>query len=227
MDSPPEFMAMTEGKAATSCARRSSAARTTGSSCRSSPSWSSTPASGRSSSTPASTRRSRRTRSRTWAACTRALYNIDMKPEQAISAQLREQKGIEPSDVRVAIMTHLHMDHASAISEFTSATYVLGAGEWRAFHAVAVRAERIRAPPRRARGRVQGGAVRQPGDRLVLDVRALVRPVRRRLRATRPHPGPHARPPVGDPAPEGPRGARDRRRDLLHCARSRTSGAAG
>jgi N-acyl homoserine lactone hydrolase len=63
------------------------------------------------------------------------LYNIDMKPEQAISAQLREQKGVEPSDVRVAIMTHLHMDHASAISEFTSATYVLGAGEWRAFHA--------------------------------------------------------------------------------------------
>jgi glyoxylase-like metal-dependent hydrolase (beta-lactamase superfamily II) len=62
------------------------------------------------------------------------LYSIHMKPEQAISAQLREQKGIEPGDVRVAIMTHLHMDHASAISEFTSATYVLGAGEWRAFH---------------------------------------------------------------------------------------------
>jgi glyoxylase-like metal-dependent hydrolase (beta-lactamase superfamily II) len=57
-----------------------------------------------------------------------------MRPEQAIPAQLREQKGIEPSDVRVAIMTHLHMDHASAISEFTSATYVLGMGEWRAFH---------------------------------------------------------------------------------------------
>ena len=56
------------------------------------------------------------------------LYNIDMRPEQAISAQLREQKGIDPSDVRVAIMTHLHMDHASAISEFTSATYVLGRG---------------------------------------------------------------------------------------------------
>ena len=63
-----------------------------------------------------------------------ALYNIEMQPDQAISAQLRERKGIEPSDVRVAIMTHLHMDHASAISEFTSATYVLGAGEWRAFH---------------------------------------------------------------------------------------------
>ena len=64
-----------------------------------------------------------------------ALYTIEMRPEQAISAQLREQKGIDPGDVRVAIMTHLHMDHASAISEFTSATYVLGAGEWRAFHA--------------------------------------------------------------------------------------------
>ena len=63
------------------------------------------------------------------------LYGIDMKPEQAISAQLREQKGVDPGDVRVAIMTHLHMDHASAISEFTSATFVLGSGEWRAFHA--------------------------------------------------------------------------------------------
>lgn len=63
------------------------------------------------------------------------IYRIDMRPEQAIPAQLREQKGIEPADVRVAIMTHLHMDHASAISEFTSATFVLGHGEWRAFHA--------------------------------------------------------------------------------------------
>jgi N-acyl homoserine lactone hydrolase len=62
------------------------------------------------------------------------LYSIQMEPEQAIAAQLRRQKGIEPADVRVAIMTHLHMDHASAISEFTSATYVLGQGEWRAFH---------------------------------------------------------------------------------------------
>lgn len=62
------------------------------------------------------------------------LYRIHMTPEQALPAQLRAEKGIEPQDVRVAIMTHLHMDHASAISEFTSATYVLGMGEWRAFH---------------------------------------------------------------------------------------------
>jgi N-acyl homoserine lactone hydrolase len=62
------------------------------------------------------------------------ICSIDMRPEQAIPAQLRERKGIDPADVRVAIMTHLHMDHASAISEFTSATFVLGLGEWRAFH---------------------------------------------------------------------------------------------
>ena len=80
-------------------------------------------------------------------------------------------------------MTHLHMDHASAISEFTAATYVLGEGEWR----------------RSTRPRLAlNGYVRQhvahavdyrevpydtPGDRLVLDLRALVRPVRRRLGA--------------------------------------------
>ena len=71
--------------------------------------------------------------------CSGASTRSTCSPEQAIAAQLREQKGIDPSDVRVAIMTHLHMDHASAISEFTSATYVLGEGEWRAFHVATAR----------------------------------------------------------------------------------------
>ena len=31
-------------------------------------------------------------------------------------------------------MTHLHLDHASAISEFTGARFVLGQGEWAAMH---------------------------------------------------------------------------------------------
>jgi N-acyl homoserine lactone hydrolase len=60
------------------------------------------------------------------------LYKIEMKPEQAIAAQLRGL-GIEPRDIRVVIMTHLHVDHASAVSDFTEATYVLGQGEWGAF----------------------------------------------------------------------------------------------
>jgi len=58
---------------------------------------------------------------------------ITMKPEQAIPAQLRKL-GFEPSQVGTVIMTHLHMDHASGISEFVKPTYVLGEGEWDAFH---------------------------------------------------------------------------------------------
>jgi N-acyl homoserine lactone hydrolase len=61
------------------------------------------------------------------------LYRIEMEPAHAIAAQLRKL-GVEPRDVKVVIMTHLHMDHASAISDFTEATYVLGQGEWTAFH---------------------------------------------------------------------------------------------
>jgi N-acyl homoserine lactone hydrolase len=62
------------------------------------------------------------------------LYRVEMEPEQAIAAQLRGL-GMEPRDIGVVVMTHLHVDHASAISDFTEATYVLGQGEWAAFHA--------------------------------------------------------------------------------------------
>jgi N-acyl homoserine lactone hydrolase len=63
------------------------------------------------------------------------LYSVDMKPEQAIAAQLRNKLGIEPSQVKVVVMTHLHMDHTSGMSDFTEAKYVLGEGEWAAFRA--------------------------------------------------------------------------------------------
>jgi glyoxylase-like metal-dependent hydrolase (beta-lactamase superfamily II) len=62
------------------------------------------------------------------------LYSIEMSPDQAIAAQLRKL-GVDPRDISVVIMTHLHIDHASAISDFTEATYVLGQGEWDAFTA--------------------------------------------------------------------------------------------
>src|SRR3954464_1213767 len=61
-------------------------------------------------------------------------YTFDMKPDQAAAAQLRA-RGVESRDIGVVVMTHLHMDHASAISDFTEATYVLGEGEWEAFNA--------------------------------------------------------------------------------------------
>jgi N-acyl homoserine lactone hydrolase len=61
------------------------------------------------------------------------LYNFEMEPEQAAAAQLRA-RGIDPSEIGLVIMTHLHIDHASAISDFTEASYVLGEGEWAAFN---------------------------------------------------------------------------------------------
>ena len=57
-----------------------------------------------------------------------------MKPEQAISAQLRA-RGMDARKLPLVVMTHLHLDHASAISEFTGARFVLGQGEWAAMHA--------------------------------------------------------------------------------------------
>lgn len=57
--------------------------------------------------------------------------DVQMKPEQAAPAQLRA-RGIEPAAVKVVLMTHLHIDHASAISEFPSSTFVVSAAEWAA-----------------------------------------------------------------------------------------------
>jgi len=57
--------------------------------------------------------------------------NIEMKPEQAVSAQLRA-RGIEPAQIKVVVMTHLHIDHASAIAEYPESTFVVSAGEWAA-----------------------------------------------------------------------------------------------
>ena len=57
--------------------------------------------------------------------------NVQMKAEQAAPAQLRE-RGIEASAVKFVLMTHLHVDHASAISEFPDSTFVVSAAEWAA-----------------------------------------------------------------------------------------------
>ncbi len=50
---------------------------------------------------------------------------------QDVPAQLRA-RGLDAKQINVVVMTHLHMDHASAISEFPASTFVLSAAEWTA-----------------------------------------------------------------------------------------------
>jgi glyoxylase-like metal-dependent hydrolase (beta-lactamase superfamily II) len=64
-----------------------------------------------------------------------ALGNRFGKPSLAaredVPSQLRA-RGLDPAEVAVVVMTHLHMDHASAISEFPRSTFVVSAAEWQA-----------------------------------------------------------------------------------------------
>jgi glyoxylase-like metal-dependent hydrolase (beta-lactamase superfamily II) len=57
------------------------------------------------------------------------MYVIRMEHDQALRFQLPE-RGVAPTDVRVVVMTHLHIDHASAVSDFPQATFVLDRREW-------------------------------------------------------------------------------------------------
>jgi N-acyl homoserine lactone hydrolase len=56
-------------------------------------------------------------------------YAIRMDEAQAVPAQLLA-RGVDPADVSVVVMTHLHADHASGISQFPGATFVVTAREW-------------------------------------------------------------------------------------------------
>jgi glyoxylase-like metal-dependent hydrolase (beta-lactamase superfamily II) len=56
-------------------------------------------------------------------------------PEVAVGedvpAQLRE-RGLDPGEIPIVVMTHMHIDHSSAISEFPSSTFVVSETEWAA-----------------------------------------------------------------------------------------------
>ena len=58
---------------------------------------------------------------------------VEMKPEQAVPAQLRERR-VDPNDVGLVVMTHLHYDHASGVSQFPRATFLVTGREWEAAH---------------------------------------------------------------------------------------------
>jgi N-acyl homoserine lactone hydrolase len=57
--------------------------------------------------------------------------DLEMEAGDAVAPQLRAL-GIPAADVQVVIMTHLHSDHASGISEFPDSTFVVSEKEWEA-----------------------------------------------------------------------------------------------
>ena len=57
--------------------------------------------------------------------------DIEMEAEQAVAAQLRGE-GRVAADVNVVVMTHMHTDQASGMSEFPEATFVFSSAEWEA-----------------------------------------------------------------------------------------------
>jgi N-acyl homoserine lactone hydrolase len=52
-----------------------------------------------------------------------------LEPGQDIVSQLR-RKGLDPQQIGTVIITHLHIDHAAAISELPDATFVVSEPEW-------------------------------------------------------------------------------------------------
>jgi glyoxylase-like metal-dependent hydrolase (beta-lactamase superfamily II) len=48
-----------------------------------------------------------------------------------VPAQLRA-RGLDPREIPIVVMTHMHIDHTSAISEFPNSTFVVSATEWEA-----------------------------------------------------------------------------------------------
>jgi glyoxylase-like metal-dependent hydrolase (beta-lactamase superfamily II) len=56
--------------------------------------------------------------------------NPDLEAGEDVPAQLRK-RGLDPGEIPVVVMTHLHLDHASAISEFPNSTIIVSETEWR------------------------------------------------------------------------------------------------
>jgi N-acyl homoserine lactone hydrolase len=58
------------------------------------------------------------------------VFNPMMGPDDGMPDQLRA-RGLDPKKVAVVVMTHLHVDHASGVSQFPDATFVVSEREWR------------------------------------------------------------------------------------------------
>ena len=53
-----------------------------------------------------------------------------LEPGEDVPSQLRK-RGLDPGEIPIVVMTHLHLDHSSAISEFPNSTFVVSEAEWR------------------------------------------------------------------------------------------------
>jgi glyoxylase-like metal-dependent hydrolase (beta-lactamase superfamily II) len=51
------------------------------------------------------------------------------EPAWAVPEQLRA-RGVDPADVDLVLMTHLHLDHASGMAQFPDATFAISRAEW-------------------------------------------------------------------------------------------------
>ena len=52
-----------------------------------------------------------------------------IQPGEDLPAQLRA-KGVDPKSMRLVVMTHMHFDHASGMSDFPGAAFVITEDEW-------------------------------------------------------------------------------------------------
>jgi N-acyl homoserine lactone hydrolase len=55
----------------------------------------------------------------------------NLEPGEDVPSQLRK-RGLEPGEIPIVVMTHLHLDHTSAVSEFPNSTFVVSETEWQA-----------------------------------------------------------------------------------------------
>jgi N-acyl homoserine lactone hydrolase len=60
-----------------------------------------------------------------------AFRGLKLDAKGTVRAQLLE-RGFDARDVKLVVMTHLHVDHASAMAEFPNATFVFSKREWEA-----------------------------------------------------------------------------------------------
>ena len=56
-------------------------------------------------------------------------YELRMSADQGVR-ELVKARGVDPDAIKTVVMTHLHLDHASGVSEFPAATFVVDTQEW-------------------------------------------------------------------------------------------------